>query len=477
VRDVLLGRSSFDLDFVTSGDALKIGRKLADDLGGAYYPLDPQRNVARVILRPAELGEEVLPPQVKVDISRIQGVNLDEDLRRRDFTINAMAVDAHQPESIMDPLHGTDDLLKKRLRACSVSSLSNDPVRILRGVRFSVDLGLNIVPETVDLMREAALYIARVSPERLRDELFRILVLAHPSTSLCLLDMLGVLEHMLPEVCLLKGLHQGPPHVLDAWEHTLDVLNRLESLLEVLAPQFDPDKASNLSLGLVALQLGRYRQHLAEHLESALNPDRPHRGLLFFAGVYHDVGKRTARSLDDKGAVRFIGHDQVGSQLAEKRGQLLKLSNQEISRLASIVGHHMRPSQLSHSQELPGRKAVYHFFRDTGAAGVDICLISLADVLATYGASLSQERWTRHINVVRSLLGAWWEDREEKVLPPALVDGDDLKSELVLPPGPLIGYLLESIREAQVSGEVRNREDALDLAREITQANSMSKGD
>jgi poly(A) polymerase len=269
---------------------------------------------------------------------------------------------------------------------------------------------------------------------------------------------------------------QGPPHVLDVWGHTLDILSRLENLLEVLSPHYDPDKAGNLSLGMVVLRLGRFRQQLAQHLNSALNPDRPHRGLIFLAALYHDVGKLATRSVDEKGVIRFLGHDQIGGQLAEKRARALKLSNLEISRLVNIVSHHMRPSLLSHPKEAPSRKAVYHYFRDTGAAGVDICLLSLADVQATYGPTLPQDRWIRHLDVVRTLLNAWWEDKTQKVLPPALINGDELQDELAIPPGPIIGYLLESIREAQVSGEVSNREQAVRLARSILQVNFTQGG-
>lgn len=467
IRDAFLDRACYDLDFATRGEAIKISRKLADDLGGAFFPLDPVRNVGRIILRPNNGDKLDGAHPIKVDISRYQGKDLNDDLHGRDFTINAMAADIRHLDQLVDPLHGIQDLRSKHLRACSATSLQDDPVRILRAVRFSVDLGLKIEPDTLSLMREAIPRLREVSAERLRDELFRMLVLAHPGTSLRTLDMVGALEHVLPEVCMLKDVKQGPPHVMDVWNHTLDILNRMESLLEVLAPEYNPDKSANLSLGLAVLRLGRYREQLAEHLNSALNIDRPHRGLIFLAGLYHDVGKLATQSVDEKGIIRFIGHDQVGSRLAEKRGLALKLSNVEIERLVTIVSHHMRPSLLSHPEEPPSRKAVYRFFKATGAAGVDICLLSLADVLATYGPTLSQDRWARHLEVVRSLLGAWWEDKEVRVLPPALINGDDLKEELALTAGPMIGYLLESIREAQVSGEVHDRDEALRLAEDL----------
>jgi len=475
VRDAFLKRQSYDLDFVTPGDSMKIARKLADDLGAAYFPLDSERKVARVVLKARDDLSIPGAHPLRVDFSAFQGVDLISDLQRRDFTINAMALEIHHLETLIDPTGGAADLKSKCLRACSASSFLDDPVRILRAGRFSVDLDLKVQSDTLRLMREAKLHLPDVSPERVRDELFRILIISHPASSLRILDKLEVLEYILPEVCLLKDELQSPPHVMDVWNHTLDSINRLESLLDVLAPEYNPDKASNLTLGMVVVHLGRFRQKLADHLNNALNPDRPHRGIIFLAALYHDVGKLTTRTVDEQGNFKFIGHDQIAGKLVEKRGQALKLSNLEIERLVSIVSHHMRPSLLSHPVESPSRKAVYRFFRDTGAAGVDICLLSLADMLATYGPTLPQDRWARHVEVVRTLLGAWWEDKEESVFPPALINGNDLKEELKLSTGPIIGYLLESIREAQVTGDIQNRQEALNLARVIVKENLNTK--
>jgi tRNA nucleotidyltransferase/poly(A) polymerase len=467
IRDALLNKSSYDLDFITQVDALKIARKLADELGGAYFPLDETRNVARIILKPTRDGKSSDGQMMRVDIANFQGADLISDLKGRDFTINAMALEVHHPGKVIDPTGGAADLIAKKLRACSEDAFQHDPVRIIRAVRFSVNLGLTIQPDTLKRMREAVVHLTEVSAERVRDELFRILTLPRPATSIRILDKLGVLEVILPEVCVLKHVQQPAPHVLDAWNHTMDIMNRLESLLKVLSLDYNPDKASNLALGMVLLQLGRYREQIAEHLSSGLNPERPLRGLIFLAGLYHDAGKFSSQSMDERGKIKFTGHEQIGRSLAEKRGQALKLSNLEITRLMTIVGHHMRPSLLSHTDELPSKKAIYRFFRDTGAAGVDICLLSLADILATYGPTLSQERWSRHLEVVRILLNAWWENREVQVLPSSMVNGEDLMNELRLVPGPIIGYMLESIREAQVAGDIHNKEDAINYARMI----------
>jgi len=467
VRDSLLKRQSYDLDFVTGGEALKIARKLANDLGGAYFPLDTRRKVARVVLKVEAEPEGPTRHSTKLDVSAYQGKDLESDLEGRDFTINAMALDAHKLDKLIDPLGGAQDLLDKRLRACTPGSFLNDPVRILRAARFAVDLKLNIVVETFHRMREAVPHLPEISAERLRDELFRVLALEHASTALRLLDQAGALEYIIPEVCMLKGVVQSPPHVMDAWEHTLDLLTRLDSLLEILTLDYDPDKTANLGMGMVALQLGRYRQPLSEHLYNALNPDRPHRGLLFLAGLYHDVGKNASASGEAGGKIRFIGHEHLGSQLVEQRGLALKLSNLEINRLVTIVRHHMRPSLLSHGEATPSRKAIYHFFRDTGAAGVDICIISLADILATYGPTLPADRWARHLDVVRRLLGAWWEGKDDEIFPAAIVDGKDLMKALGISPGPLVGYMLEAIREAQINQEIHTQEEAFNLAERL----------
>jgi putative nucleotidyltransferase with HDIG domain len=475
VRDILLNKPGYDLDFVTSGDAMKISRKLADELGGAYFPLDTRRNVARIVLKERDDESMASFQTRRVDISRFQGADLVQDLRGRDFTINALAVRIDEPAKLIDPTGGAADLLSKRLRACSQNSFLDDPVRILRAVRFSVNLGLTIQPDTIGLIKEATVHLPEVSAERLRDELFRMLILPHPATCVRILDKLGALNAVLPEVCALKSVHQSTPHVMDAWNHTLETLNRLESILEVLAPEFNPDKASNLAFGMLALQLGRYRGQLLAHLNNALNPERPHRGLIFLAGLYHDVGKLTTESLDENGKIRFIGHERTGSKLAEKRGFELKLSNLEISRLVTIVNNHMRPSLLSHTIDDPTSKAIYRFFKDTGAAGIDICLLSLADVLATYGATLPTDRWDRHLQVVRTLFNAWWEKHEEQVLPIPLINGDDLISEFNLESGPIIGTILEAVREAQISDEVSSKEEALQLAKKMMADNLNTK--
>jgi putative nucleotidyltransferase with HDIG domain len=216
------------------------------------------------------------------------------------------------------------------------------------------------------------------------------------------------------------------------------------------------------------MRLGRYRELLEKHLSVRLNQDRPLRPLLFLAALYHDAGKPQTRSVDDDGRIRFFRHEEVGAKQISRRSGALQLSNAEMDRVKTIVRHHMRPLLLAQTGDLPpSRRAIYRFFRDTGPAGIDICLLSLADVLSTYGLTLPQEVWARHLDVIRSLFEAWWERPAELVSPPSLVNGHDLIAELRISPGPLLGKMLEDIREAQATGQVQNHRQALSLAKSL----------
>jgi hypothetical protein len=174
--------------------------------------------------------------------------------------------------------------------------------------------------------------------------------------------------------------------------------------------------------------------------------------------------------VDESGRIRYFQHDLVGKKIIGRRAKQLRLSNVEVERLECIVRHHLRPILLAQDGGSPTRRAIYRFFRDTGACGVDICLLSLADVMGTYGPTLPQDAWAHHVEVVRILLEAWWERPQESVSPPVLITGDDLIEALVLKPGRQIGWILESIREAQSEGQVTNREEALALARELARS-------
>ncbi|HKJ39691.1 MAG TPA: HD domain-containing protein [Anaerolineales bacterium] len=464
VRDMLLNRVSSDLDFALPSDGISSARKVANQLQADFMVLDDERDTGRVIFTDTDGSRTFL------DFATYRGgSNLEEDLRARDFTFNAIAYDLHT-ETIIDPLDGTSDLRARLIRACSSTSISDDPIRILRAIRQAAKFECRIDIETRKALKQAANLLPNVSSERKRDEVFKILEGPKPDASIRALEMLGVFPHLLPELSAMKNVEQSSPHIYDVWEHTLSVLGYLESIIASLRVGYSADETNDMLTGFLTLRIGRFREQLAEHFAKSLNTDRSVRAALFFAALYHDVQKPATRSVDESGRIRFFDHDVQGAEVASSRGRDFNLSNDEIERIEKIIRHHMRfhffTSRLEGDKQEPSRKAIYRFFRDAGDAGVELVLLGLADLRGTQGHTISQENWIAALDIARILLENYWEKPEETIAPPRLLDGNELMKELDLEPGRIIGQLLEAIREGQATGKISTRDEAISLARE-----------
>ncbi len=463
VRDLLISRPSPDLDFALPYNGISLARKVANSLSADFLPLDEERDTGRVIVT-NEDGSRIF-----LDFATYRGANLEEDLRARDFTINAMAFDLRS-ETIIDPLGGGNDLRTKLIRACSPTSLSDDPVRILRAIRQAAAFGLRIDKSTRELMKQAASQLGRVSPERLRDEVFKMLGGPKPDATMRALEMLGVLPYLMPELVAMKGVEQSEPHMYEVWTHTLAVLDYLDRIISSLRVGHEADKTNDMFTGLLTLRLGRYREQIAEHFSKPLNVDRSMRSLLFFAALYHDVSKPETKTVDESGRTRFFDHDIKGAEVAAERARSFNLSNDETGRLHAIIQNHMRihnfTNRLEAEKQPPSRKAIYRFFRDSDGAGVDLILLGLADLRGMRAHALTIETWNIYLDVARTLIENYWERPQEIVAPPRLVDGHELMKELGLKSGPEVGQLLESIRENQAAGKIKNREQAISFASE-----------
>ena len=463
VRDILLNRLSRDLDFALPSNGISTARKVANALKADFMVLDDERDTGRVIFTDDDGTRTFL------DFAVYRGANLDEDLRNRDFTMNAIAFDL-QTQTLRDPLNGSTDLRTKLIRACSPTSLSDDSVRILRGIRQAAEFQFKIDLETRKAMKQAASLLIKISPERKRDELFKILEGPKPDVALRALEMLGVFPYLLPELSAMKGVTQSEPHIHDVWEHTLSVLGYLESIISTLRIGYSAEETNDMLTGLLTLRIGRFRERFAEHFAKSLNTDRSVRAALFFAALYHDVQKPATRSVDESGRVRFFDHDVQGAEVASHRGREFNFSNDEIERIEKIVKHHMRfhffTSRLEGDKQVPSRKAIYRFFRDSGEAGIDLVLLGLADLRGTQGPALKQDTWIAALDIARILLENYWERPQETVAPPRLLDGNELMKELNIQPGRIVGQLLETIREGQATGKISTREEAIAFARD-----------
>ncbi len=340
VRDVILGVKCRDYDFVLDGKSRQIARRVADLLGGDFYPLDEERQVMRVLWYPDAKDTLTL------DFSPFQGGTLEADLKNRDFTINAMAVDPANPDHVLDPLGGVADLKNNILKRCRENSILDDPIRAVRAARIAVQLGLSIESQTVGEIREAAGRLGSISAERIRDELFRLMAGRHVSSAFRLLDNLGLLGELFPEIACLKGVEQSRPHTMDVYEHTLACVSRLEELINYFNPAAESDSLQDLTSAQAFSVLGPYRSAYREHLQERITDDRIRRAILCFAALYHDAGKAVSTRRGADGVLHSYGHETTGARIAMKRSRLLACSNRESEIVERIVKNHMRPNLL-----------------------------------------------------------------------------------------------------------------------------------
>jgi tRNA nucleotidyltransferase/poly(A) polymerase len=466
VRDIFLHRNTHDLDLLVSRDGIKAAKKVAKALNAAFFPLDPQNDIGRVILTNAD------GTRTSLDFSCLRGAMLLEDLLARDFSINAMAINLRN-RHLEDPVGGMVDLREKRLRACSKDSISSDPLRIIRAIRLAADLGFTIEKDTRVLLKESVGLLPGISIERIRDEIFRIFNGTKPSAAIRSLDMLGALPFIFPELLDIKKVQQPTPHVYDVWNHAMKAMDYMESFFDLIGEGLDSSKATDFLTGLLTMKLGRFRSHFAEHFKVDPNAERTRRAVLMYSTLYHDVGKPRKMEMEND-RIRFHGHDEEGSLIAVHRAIKLRLSNAEIDRIKIIIRNHMRLvyhiSRMDGEGKIPTRRAIYRFFRDVGDTGVDLCLLALADQRATYDNEIAQKTWTSCLDVVSLFLENWWEKPEETISPPSLLNGDELMAALHIRSGPFIGRAMESIREGQATGAINSRDDAISLARKLLAA-------
>ncbi len=437
VRDAYLHVPVKDIDLVTPQDAVGIGRKIANVLGGAFYVMDAERGVARAII---ELNGE----HVVIDIARFRGNDLMADLSARDFTINAMAVDLRGDLSqIFDPLNGEQDLRDRVIRRCSVQSLPEDPIRGLRAVRQSVQFGARIEPDTLSDIRAVAANIANTSPERVRDELMRLFASRAPARALRVAEVLSLLNASLPEVASLKAQpFTNSPNIHDTWTHVLQVVEKMRAILNTIGPQRTEQTASIFGLGMIVMSLDPLRADLQKHILHEWPNERPHAALLILAVLLQNID----------GSVTTVVERHVTS---------LRLSNGEDSRLKKALHGYSLLGDVDPDDNI----SLHRFWRVCGDGGIDACLLAMAEHLGTRGSALDQDEWVLFLERIQGVLAARFRRYDEIVEPPPLIDGNLLITALQIQPGRFVGELLDAVREAQVRGEVDTEAQALQFAR------------
>ncbi len=451
IRDTILDRDTADIDIALSADALKVAPELATALGGKHVPLDEANRVSRVIVKDAARDTT----QWQIDLSTITD-GIEHDLKRRDFTIDAMAMRLDRiPEGmtdaeLIDPFNGLADIRHKVIKAANNNIFESDALRLLRGVRLAAELGFTISQQTEALMRQYSHLITDVAGERVREEMLKLLTPPGTGHLLLYLDDLGLMATLIPELAQTKGIDQPKEHQWDVFNHSVKTVAAVDFVLRHGNWEY-ADKG--------ILDCVPWSAELERHFNSKVSSGSTRRLLLKLAALLHDIAKPQTKTIDDQGRTRFFGHAREGAEIATDILTRLRFSTRETKLVAGVVRHHLRPVQTC-QDELPSRRAVYRYFRDTGEAAIDALFFSLADHLATRGSNLDMTNWRQHAALIEHILTQ--HDKQESVTaPPKLISGYDIMNTFNLAPGHKIGELLEAVREAQASADIATREEAL----------------
>jgi poly(A) polymerase len=428
VRDAFLGRPVNDLDFTTSArpDQIeRIVRPLAEavwDVGRQFGTIAAKidgLDIEITTFRADSYDGQTRKPTVEF------GDTLEGDLHRRDFTMNAMALRIPD-EVLVDPCGGLDDLLAGRLHTPSSPQVSfgDDPLRMLRAVRFVSQIGAGISEETWDAMVQMAGKITNISAERIRDELSRLLLTETPRAGVDALVRSGLAGYVLPELAALKDEKDEHGRHKDVYEHSLTVLDQA-----------------------IALEKERWGEE-SENLVMRL------------AALLHDIGKPKTKRIEDGGKVSFHHHDVVGAKLVTKRLKELRFDSDTINQVAKLIELHLR--FFGYSEQAWSDSAVRRYVRDAGPQLEHLHILTRADV-----TTRNQKKATRLQTAYDDLEARISELREREQLDSMRpdLDGEEIMAILGLSPGPQVGKAYRFLLEIRLDEGVIGPEEAANRLR------------
>lgn len=439
VRDLTLHNEPKDLDIVCKG-AKEFAYNLAEEKKASIVSMEkkPWEPCYRVIDRD--------DCNNFIDIAEMRGKTIQDDLNHRDFTINAIAVEIKNDGTLgttIDPLTGIEDIKRKIIRLTNNKAFTSDPLRILRALRFASVLNFSVAQETLDEMKVRSRLLSTVSVERIISELFLILKTTGSSSFFRQMDQMGILEVILPEITPMKGCAQNGFHHRDVWEHSLLAMENCEYIINNLSDFFGS---------------------LAEEVLKNLT-EKNRLPLLKLAALLHDIGKPSTRSLNpDTGHIIFYKHDKEGARLINLLARRLKLSNTDREFLTLLVTEHLHVISLA--RKTVRASTIMRWFRKMEDISIPEIILSMADVKATLGLYSSREFRAYYINWSKTMIIKYYKGIKFRLERQSLITGEDLIA-LGMRQGPKMGRVLDSLRNAQDSGEINSTEEAITMAKKL----------
>ena len=405
LRDFFIeGKISNDRDLVFINNAYDLAGEMAEKIKGTFIELDSENKIYRVVLK----------DKINYfDISQALNNSLEEDIKRRDFTINSMFYDLNK-NKLIDLTSAKSDIDNKIIRAYNFNNLIDDPLRLLRMYRFLSKTGFKIEKGLNLFVSQNFNLINNVAKERINYEIIKIFEGKYTAETLLKMLEDNTLETIFPFVKEIKKVPSNSHHHLDLIHHSIETVRLIET-------------------------------------------DNP---ILKIAAFYHDIGKPKTWTIEPFGRHRFIGHDIVGSRIAKDELKNLKFSNKQIEYITKMIKYHIYPASLINCED--ANKAFARFVKKLNKDALDVISLSKADRLSAQGKEVSREMTEKALNHLENLKNYYIKVQSIIESPKSFVDGNEIMKVLNIKPSKKVGEILDAIKELQLSGMILTKQDAID---------------
>lgn len=428
VRDVILNRENHDKDIIVIDEEAKsFAQRFAKKHNGTCVTLDEINNIYRVCM----------PDKINyVDITNPINNSLEDDIKRRDLTINAVAINLNSGE-YLDLVGGLEDIKNGVIRAISEVNFVDDPLRILRTYRFAATLGFEIETKTKEIIAQHIDLVLNPAVERRNVELIKLFGGENADTVLLEMDKIGLIEKLFTSMTDVKKVPPNSHHHLDLFHHSVETVKQIQSIYE---------NSSN---------------EIKEHLEKIDFGGDTRLAHLKFAGFLHDIGKFSTWTIEGD-RHRFIGHDEVGANMAKKLLKSNKFSKKQIDYISFIIRHHIYPSSVVSAPEL-NDKIYMRYIRKTEDNAIDLITIAKADRLSAQGSAITKEMTETNINALNKLQEFYIRIKPTLKPVPKLLDGTEIMDILDIRPSKELGNIIKELHQAQLDGVVTTKDEAIEF--------------